>query len=235
MAQLIGAQRMILQAILDLPKDAAGYVTDDRITRSTLIGPNEVRDWLETLEGKGLIQLARTQVGMSALLTAEGRIALRQSSGYDASSSAGERNDACDRRGHRWIASVRRNEQSFPMGVSYVDKARGPVWIVMKAYPLTTREGAPYLINKGIYKITFKFDYDCKDKCFAGVKVGDQQIRIDDRESDELDEDREWDAFDIELQTSSSEGEQVWLVVEGMHSRRCCNLKMRHDPNPPQD
>ena len=35
MARLIGAQRMVLQAVLDLPKNAAGFVTDSQIATLT--------------------------------------------------------------------------------------------------------------------------------------------------------------------------------------------------------
>jgi len=35
MAKLFGAQRLVLQAIQDSPKDAAGFVTDVQIVKST--------------------------------------------------------------------------------------------------------------------------------------------------------------------------------------------------------
>lgn len=59
MAKLIGAQRMVLQAILDLPKNAAGYVTDSQIAQSTQITIADLRDWIETLESEGFVEVAR--------------------------------------------------------------------------------------------------------------------------------------------------------------------------------
>ena len=73
MARLIGAQRMVLQAILDLPKDSAGYVRDAHIAQKTQIAIADVRDWIETLEGEGHVNVARTTGGLSASITAQGR------------------------------------------------------------------------------------------------------------------------------------------------------------------
>jgi hypothetical protein len=78
MARLIGAQRMVLQAILDLPKDAVGYVTDARIAQSTQITVSDVRDWIETLEGDGHVNVAKTESGLSASVTAQGKLLLKQ-------------------------------------------------------------------------------------------------------------------------------------------------------------
>ncbi len=75
MAKLIGAQRKILQAILDLPRDAAGYVTDSQIAQTTQIAISDVRDWIETLEGDGYVEVARAGGGLNALITAKGRLA----------------------------------------------------------------------------------------------------------------------------------------------------------------
>ena len=78
MARLIGAQRMVLQAILDLPKDSAGYVRDAHIAQKTQIVIADVRDWIETLEGEDHVNVARTTGGLSASITAQGRLALGQ-------------------------------------------------------------------------------------------------------------------------------------------------------------
>src|SRR5262249_13065821 len=78
MAKLIGAQRMVLQAILDLPKDDAGYITDSQIAQATQIAITDVRDWIETLEGEGYVEIARTRAGLSVSLTAHGKLILRQ-------------------------------------------------------------------------------------------------------------------------------------------------------------
>ncbi len=79
MAKLFGAQRMVLQAVNDLPKHPAGYVTDDQISRATGIDVSEVRDWIETLEGGGHIEVAKTGFGLSACISAGGRLALSRS------------------------------------------------------------------------------------------------------------------------------------------------------------
>ena len=78
---------MVLQAVYDLPKDAAGYVTDAQITQSTQIAVTDVRDWIETLEGEGHVNLARTEVGLSASITASGRQAIRQNQPIEGSPS----------------------------------------------------------------------------------------------------------------------------------------------------
>jgi hypothetical protein len=78
MARLIGAQRMVLQAILDLPKDVADNVTDAQIAQATQISLGDVRDWLETLEGDSKVNVVRTTAGFSASITAHGKLALGQ-------------------------------------------------------------------------------------------------------------------------------------------------------------
>ncbi len=78
MAKLIGAQKLVLQAIKDLPQDAAGFVTDTQLVQSTNIALNDVRDWIETLEKHGYVDVARTKKGLSASVTAEGRLVLSQ-------------------------------------------------------------------------------------------------------------------------------------------------------------
>jgi TIR domain len=78
MARLIGAQRMVLQAIVDLPKDAAENVTDAQIVQASKIALDDVRNWLETLEGDGNVNVVRTTAGLSASITAHGKLALGQ-------------------------------------------------------------------------------------------------------------------------------------------------------------
>jgi hypothetical protein len=77
-ARLIGAQRMVLQAIVDLPADPAGFVTDSQIAQKSRITAGDVRDWIETLEGEGYVNVARTTGGLSASITANGKLVLRQ-------------------------------------------------------------------------------------------------------------------------------------------------------------
>jgi predicted GTPase len=78
MAKLIGAQRLVLQAIQDSPRNAAGSVTDTQVAQGSGITLKDVQDWFETLEGEDLIQVARTTAGLSASITAKGRLSLGQ-------------------------------------------------------------------------------------------------------------------------------------------------------------
>ena len=78
MAKLIGAQRMVLQAILDASGNVTSFVEDSRIARTSRIALKDVRDWLETLEGDEYVEIARTEAGLSASITAKGRLALGQ-------------------------------------------------------------------------------------------------------------------------------------------------------------
>jgi CHAT domain len=87
MAKLIGAQRMVLQAIFDLPKNAASYVTEDQIAQSTQIALTDVRDWLDTLDGEGYVNVARTTGGLTASITAQGKLIIRQFQPLDPPSS----------------------------------------------------------------------------------------------------------------------------------------------------
>ena len=73
MARLIGAQRMVLRAIRDLPKDSAGYVQDAHIAQKTQMVVADVRDWIETLEGEGHVDVARTTGGLTRLDHRPGR------------------------------------------------------------------------------------------------------------------------------------------------------------------
>lgn len=79
MAKLFGAQRMILKAIVDLPKDAADFVTDEQIARGTRIAIEDVRDWIETLVSEGYVDAVRTTTGLVVTIRATGRLALQQS------------------------------------------------------------------------------------------------------------------------------------------------------------
>ena len=76
MAKLFGGQRMVLQAILDLPKDAVGFVTDKQIEQRTNIALKDIKNWIETLHGEELVEVARTTEGVSASITAKGRLEL---------------------------------------------------------------------------------------------------------------------------------------------------------------
>ena len=85
MAKLIGAQRMVLQAILDAQGETTNYIGDTKIAEATQIAIKDVRDWLETLEGNEYINVARTEAGISASVTANGRLALGQFRSFSSS------------------------------------------------------------------------------------------------------------------------------------------------------
>jgi len=76
MAKLIGAQRMVLQATLDAQGETTSYIADTKIAEATRIAIKDVQDWLETLEGNEYVSVARTEAGLSASVTANGRLAL---------------------------------------------------------------------------------------------------------------------------------------------------------------
>ncbi|WP_165248054.1 hypothetical protein [Paludisphaera soli] len=79
MAKLFGAQKLVLQAIQDSPKDTAGFVTDAQVAQTTGIALKDVRDWIETLEGEGYVEVANAQTGLLASITAKGRLQLSPS------------------------------------------------------------------------------------------------------------------------------------------------------------
>ena len=93
MARLIGAQRMVLQAILDAQGEAQNYVEDFRIAQSTRIALNDVRHWLETIADEDYVEVARTEVGLSASITAKGRLALEQFRPFQSEERAAGRTD----------------------------------------------------------------------------------------------------------------------------------------------
>jgi formylglycine-generating enzyme required for sulfatase activity len=76
MANLFGAQRLVLQAIQDSPKDSAGFVTDAQIAQSTKIAIQDIQDWIETLKRQDYVEVAEMTAGLSASITASGRLQL---------------------------------------------------------------------------------------------------------------------------------------------------------------
>src|SRR5271157_5869666 len=76
MAKLFGAQRMVLQALLEAQGDTGAFVEDSRIAQATRISLRDMRDWFLTLDNDELVDLALTENGMSASLTAKGRLTL---------------------------------------------------------------------------------------------------------------------------------------------------------------
>ena len=55
---------------------APGFIEDNRLAQATRIALGDVRNWLETLDSDEYINLARTEVGLSASITAKGRLVL---------------------------------------------------------------------------------------------------------------------------------------------------------------
>jgi predicted transcriptional regulator len=78
MARLIGAQKLVLQAILNIQGDSPNFVEDSQIAQSTRIALKDVRDWCETLEGEGYVDVARTETSLSVSITAKGKLVLKQ-------------------------------------------------------------------------------------------------------------------------------------------------------------
>ena len=76
MAKLFGAQRMVLQALLEAQGDSQAFIEDSRIAQSTRISPRDMRDWFLTLDHDELVDLALTESGLSASVNAKGRLAL---------------------------------------------------------------------------------------------------------------------------------------------------------------
>jgi hypothetical protein len=78
---------LVLQAISNQAGDTGAYVTDAQIAQNTNIALKDVRDWIETLEGDGHVEVVRTEAGLSASITADGRLALGLYQPFGTSSS----------------------------------------------------------------------------------------------------------------------------------------------------
>ncbi len=76
MARIFGAQRMVLQAIQDAQGDSQSFIEDTRVCQATRISLRDMRDWFLTLDNDELVDLALTENGMSASVTAKGRLTL---------------------------------------------------------------------------------------------------------------------------------------------------------------
>ena len=75
--KLEGGERLVLKTLPDLQGDSTDYVDDARLAAATKMAVDDVRDWLETLEGKGFVERTRLTDGFSAYVTAKGKQALR--------------------------------------------------------------------------------------------------------------------------------------------------------------
>ena len=75
--KLEGGERLVLKSLLDLQGDSGDYVEDSRLAAATRMFVQDVRDWLETLQGKGFVERSRGTEGFSAYITAKGKQELR--------------------------------------------------------------------------------------------------------------------------------------------------------------
>src|SRR5208337_2565477 len=88
--KLEGGERLVLKILRDLQGDSTDYVDDARLAVAAKMLVEDVRDWLETLEGKGFVERARGTDGFSAYVTAKGKQALRLTEPIPSPMPAGE-------------------------------------------------------------------------------------------------------------------------------------------------
>jgi hypothetical protein len=75
--KLEGGERLVLKCLLDLQGTSNAYVEDAKVAAATKLAVPDVRDWLETLDGKEFVERTRLTDGFSAYVTAKGKQALR--------------------------------------------------------------------------------------------------------------------------------------------------------------
>jgi len=56
--KLEGGERLALKTFADLQGSSTDYVDDSRLAAATKMIVDDVRDWLDTLEGKGFVERA---------------------------------------------------------------------------------------------------------------------------------------------------------------------------------
>ena len=88
--RLEGGELLVLKTLRDLQGDSNDYVEDARLTAATAMVVGDVRDWLETLEGKGFVERVRATQGFSAYITAKGKQALRVTEPISSTKPAGD-------------------------------------------------------------------------------------------------------------------------------------------------
>ena len=76
MPRLYGGQRLVLQAILDAQGETPAFIGDTRVAQVTQISLRDMRDWFLTLDQDEYVDLALTEGGLKASVTAKGRLAL---------------------------------------------------------------------------------------------------------------------------------------------------------------
>ena len=57
--KLEGGERLVLKTLADLQGNSTDYVEDSRLALAAKMFVHDVRDWLETLEGKGYVERTR--------------------------------------------------------------------------------------------------------------------------------------------------------------------------------
>src|SRR3954447_5116668 len=76
MAKLYGAQKMVLQAILNAQGETSNFIDDSKLSQATQIDLSDMRNWLLTLDQEEYVDLALTNSGFSASITPKGRLTL---------------------------------------------------------------------------------------------------------------------------------------------------------------
>src|SRR5262249_55873005 len=75
-SKLEGAQKLVLNSLIELAHIPGGDVEDFRIASHVRIPVENVRDWLETLHDQEMVERWTRSGGISAQITARGRLAL---------------------------------------------------------------------------------------------------------------------------------------------------------------
>ncbi len=74
--KLEGGERLVLKTLRALQGGSTDYVDDAKLAAATKMFVKDVRDWLETLEGKEYVERARGTADFSAYATTNFRPAL---------------------------------------------------------------------------------------------------------------------------------------------------------------
>lgn len=112
---LQGVEQKILKALYDLQGDTATSIDDGRIAAITQLSVEDLRDWLETLEGRGFVERHRTTSGFDASITAMGRIELRKNLPSPLTKSA----EALDIQGHSSLKETEGKQQQQMVHFSF--------------------------------------------------------------------------------------------------------------------
>src|SRR5271157_5747357 len=106
--KLKGGERMVLKNLLDLQGDSGENVEDTKVAAATKMAVQDVRDWLEMLEGKGFVERTRLTDGFSAYVTAKGKQALRLTKPVAGPQPAGQGAPLVTTPGAKLVASPQR-------------------------------------------------------------------------------------------------------------------------------